>query len=247
MNIEEYQRMYELEENHWWFRGKRKIVFNWLNDLQPQYKILDVGCGTGINLTYLKAITDFVIGIDLSKEAIEFCKLRGHKKLSQANVLSLPFKDNSVEIVLALDILEHIENDELAIREFKRVLKSEGKLLITTSAFNFLWGMHDDIHHHYRRYTRRELVNKIKKYNFYIQKISYTNIFIFPIVFTVRLCQKLILTLRKDNTYQYRSDLFEVCNFINQILTYLYTIEANILKIINFPFGTSLFCICVKE
>jgi len=247
MIIEEYQKMYELEEKHWWFKGKRKIVFNWLVDLQHQHKILDVGCGTGINLIYLKRRANFVIGIDSSKEAIDFCKLRGHKTLCQADILSLPLKDNSIDIILALDVLEHIDNDELAISELHRVLKPKGKLFITVPAFKFLWSKHDEIHHHYRRYTKIELVNKIKKYNFSIPKSSYTNMFIFPIVFAVRGYKNVIVKLRKDNTYQYSSDLVEVGYLINQILTYLYTIEAKILKIINLPFGTSLFCICVKE
>jgi len=100
---------------------------------------LDVGCGTGVNLNFLQKYGN-ILGIDFSKEAKKFCKMRRYK-IVQANAEKLPLKENTIGLITVLDFLEHLD-DKMAISEFYRVLKPEGYLILTVPAFSFLWSKH---------------------------------------------------------------------------------------------------------
>lgn len=243
MDIQEYQRMYNAEDNHWWFVGNRKIVFTQIDKIviNKRNKILDVGCGTGITLKCLERY-GLAIGVDLSEEALKFCRLRGHKKLCLADSKNLPFKINSFDIVNASNLLEHLDDDDIALQEFFRILKPNGILVVTVPAFEFLWSGHDEVLHHKRRYTKQSLERKIKKYRFQRIKESYTNFFIFPVVFLIRKIKK------KADTKEIRCnlELFKGTPVVNKILGILYILEAKLLRIINFPFGISLIYIAKK-
>lgn len=245
MNREEYRIMYELEGTHWWYAGIRKIYFNLLNKFYSNLNglmILDAGCGTGIMLDYFKKYGS-PIGIDISSNALYFSYLRGHREIIRASVTELPFTDESFDLVSALSVIYHlqIKDDYQALKEFYRVLKKKGKIIIQVPAYNFLKSEHDETVYTRHRYTKGELKIKLKQVGFKIEKITYANIILFPAIALFRLIKRIVKIKGKP-----RSDLRLTPVSINKVLIFILTMEAKLLKIINFPFGLSILCIARK-
>lgn len=247
MEKEEYRKHFELEEQFWWFVGRREIIrtilecHNVIKDRESN--LLDIGCGTGINLkVFQKYIHSF--GCDLSDEAIYFCKKRNLKSVVKSSAGELPFYDEKFDVVTLLDVLYHrnIQSDINVIREARRVLKKNGYLIITDPAFNFLSSRHDIVVHARERYTKEKLRAKLKENGFYILKLSYLNFFLFPIVLSVRIFER--LNLKKNMKPE--SNLKPVNNIFNKILIYILRMEAFLIGHLNFPFGSSLLCLAKK-
>ncbi|MCJ7789154.1 MAG: class I SAM-dependent methyltransferase [Candidatus Atribacteria bacterium] len=235
MEIEEYNKMYKFEEHYWWWVGKRAIIKHLLDILKlDSINILDVGCGTGINLDFLQKYGN-VFGVDFSKEAKKFCKMRGYK-IIQANAEKLPLKENTFDLITALDLLEHLD-DNMAISEFYRVLKPDGYLILTVPAFTFLWSKHDEALHHKRRYDKNQLKNVLKSNGFIIKKLSYWNFFLFFPIAIIRLIKKNM----KNKTIT--SDVKEIPRIINDFLIFMLKIESYLISHINLPIGISLVCV----
>jgi ubiquinone/menaquinone biosynthesis C-methylase UbiE len=153
-----YRQLYELEDSHWWFRGRRAVIQAMLarTPLVGEPRILDAGCGTGRNLLEYARIGE-VAGVDPSPEAVAFCHARGLDQVRQSGIEQLPYADAGFDLVTATDVLEHIAEDRAAARELRRVTKPGGRLLVTVPAYEWLWSQHDDSHQHQRRYTLRRL------------------------------------------------------------------------------------------
>ena len=241
MEIAEYEKMYEFEEKYWWWIGKREIIKSILNRLNSNFSnILDTGCGTGINLDYLKGYGD-VIGLDFSKDALDFSKMRKNKNLIQANAENLPFKDDIFNLIIALDLIEHL-NDNNAVEEFHRVLKPNGYLIVTVPAFNFLWSKHDEALYHKRRYNKGQLRSILKSNEFIIEKISYWNFFLFLPIVAMRLIK------RSTECEEIETDVKELPNIINGFLTSILKFEDYIISHgVNLPVGVSIVCVCKKS
>jgi SAM-dependent methyltransferase len=151
----------------------------------------------------------------------------------------LPIKTNSVGLIIAMDILEHIEDDANGIIESYRVLNKGGTLILTVPAFKFLWGIQDIVTRHKRRYSRREIVNKLRKRGFVILKSSYFNFFLFfPILIARRTIHLSGLKIESENQINFP--------LINFFLKAIFSLELHVLKYFSFPFGVSIFCIAKK-
>jgi len=246
MNIEEYEKMYKLENTYWWFQGRKKIIF----ELMQKYVlrkssnplILDSGCGTGLILKELNSY-GFTIGLDFSANALNYCKNRGIKKLVKGDVLHIPLNDNSCDVIVSLDLLEHIKEDEKVLKEYHRILKKDGFICLTVPAHPFLWSEHDDALHHYRRYTKKGFKELLLRNNFNLIRYSYAISFTFvPIVvyrFLTRVFRK---KNKRSNTH-----LIILPNWANQLLIFVLKFEAVLLKFINLPVGVSLICVAKKD
>lgn len=243
MRIEEYERSHYFEEDFWWYQGRRELILDLINRIEPRenvLRILDAGCGTGLNLKYLERYGDG-IGLDISPEALKFSKSRGNNALICASADRLPFKSNSFDILCALDLLEHISEDSSTVKEFYRVLKYNGYLIITVPAFQILWSNHDIALQHKRRYNKSDLVNILKLPGIVIEKITYWNSILFPVVALVRL-------FRKGYDKDAKTDLKEMPGPLNKILLHLLRFENLIVvKNIALPVGVSILCICRKD
>lgn len=242
----EYEKMYRLEQDHWWFLGKRKIVFSMLDkylERNKNLKILDIGCGTGAVIKRLQSYGE-VYGVDLSKDAVEFCRKRGLQNVRIGNALKLPFSNDTFDLITCLDVLYHkgISDDRAAIKELFRICKKGGTLLITDSACKSLWGRHDLAVHTRERYSKKELKEKIENAGFSIEKLSYYNFFLFLFVFIIRRLDNLINKKRKA-----RSNIEKTSFIINYSLFSILAIESILLKFTNFPFGVSILCIAKKK
>jgi SAM-dependent methyltransferase len=181
--------MYKFEEGYWWRIRKREIVKDIINRLNLNFRtILDAGCGTGLNLNYLKHYGN-VIGLDLSKEALNFCKIREAENLIQADAEKVPFKEDTFDLIIALDLLEHLD-DRGVLKEFYRVLNPNAYLIVTIPAFTFLWSKHDEALHHKRRYNKDQFSAILKQNGFILKKITYWNFFLFLPIVMMRLIKK---------------------------------------------------------
>lgn len=153
-----YPLMYEVEEHHWWFRGRRAVIEVLLAkaELPPGARTLDAGCGTGRNLELYRSVGP-AEGVDPMPQAVEFCRRRGLEGVVQGGAEALPFEDGRFDLVAATDVLEHMTDDDAALREMHRVTAPGGALLVTVPAYMWLWSAEDERLHHHRRYSLRGL------------------------------------------------------------------------------------------
>ena len=239
-----YAIMHEAEDSHWWFVGRRLILEGFLagivarlkvEDRQP--KILDVGCGTGANLQMLAKFGE-PEGVDVSDEALEFCKIKGlraQKGLAEA----LPFTAGSFDLVTALDVVEHLDDDSAGLKEMFRVLKKDGRALLFVPAFMFLWGVQDDISNHRIRYTKAQIVERVKNAGFQIERATFANITFFAPILLGR-------TLMKLTGYRPASENNLTVSALNGFLGKFFGAERFWLKKADFPFGVSIVIVAKK-
>ena len=178
----------------------------------------------------------------ISQEALAKCRQRGLQSLIRGSVTHIPFPDRSLDCILSLDVLYHsgVDDDEGALREFHRVLRTSGKLILNLPAYEWLRSAHDYAIHTRRRYTRKIVKAKLSAAGFVSEKISYRNCFLLPLVWIWRIFRRSSITSNAG------SDLFEVSQPLNRILLQLLRIESRMMDRIDLPFGSSVFCIARK-
>ena len=240
MNIEEYRRMFEAEETQWWYAGMRAISFSLLEgSLAPGSRILDAGCGTGLNLDHLGA-HGIAVGVDLSDEALRFCRQRG-AAVARADLLALPFADDSFDCVTSFDVLYHrwVEDDGAALREMARVLKPGGVLFLRVPALKMLWGAHDDAVHSRHRYTRGEVRRLLLGQGLDVLRLSYGMSLLFPVIAVRRWLDR--LTGRRG------SDVGFLPAPLEWAFRSLLMLEARLVKRVSLPLGASVFALARKR
>jgi len=247
----EYKLLKDRERFFWWNVGKRCILRDALKrhidtKSSSEREILDVGCGPGGNMLFLKEFGN-VVGLDSSNEALKYAREEAYKNLVLGFVEELPFSNDSFDIVTALDVIEHIENDTQALKEIFKVLKPGGLLLLTVPAHKWLWSRHDEALHHKRRYTDRELKNKIEEAGFEIQNKSHFVVPAIPFLLfqkLVRYVEKILLPHKKD-----KIDTYDVIlpSFLNSLLIAWLSVERFIMRIVPIPFGSSLLVIAISN
>jgi SAM-dependent methyltransferase len=245
--LSEYEKIYhQVEENHWWNCSRRDLIYKLIHTwkMEKGTKILDVGCSTGVLLDGLSKIKNIeVSGVDVSGKAINACHDKGLINTWVMEGEKLNFENSVFDIVIASDCLEHIKQDQKALKEWYRVLKNQGKLIILGPAFMALWSEQDNLSNHFRRYHRNELRLILKKTEFKIHRLSFWNTILFIPILTIRFLFKLIKT-ETNMTY----NQLQVPNpLINRVLKKLLIIENMILMKTNLPIGVSLFAICQKK
>jgi len=248
MEKDEYEIMFNMEDNYWWYVGLRKLVLSFIIKFSRKYKnedlrILDAGCGTGKVLEDCKIYQAY--GLEISEEAIKFCKRRSLNNVIRASICDIPFANQSFNIVISLDVLYHsdIKNDIKVLEELCRVVDKRGMLLLNLPAYDFLQSEHDRAIHTRHRYTRKELKKKVEGAGFKIEKITYRNVILFPLILIIRLGERVLSKKRKEA----KSDLRPLPDLINKFLTGILFLENRLISVLNYPFGLSLFCIAKKE
>jgi len=247
MELKEYKNLAERETFFWWNVGRRRILEDTLKRyvLSSHLEILDVGCGPGGNILFLKKFGN-VTGIDSSEEALSFARTRGFLKIAKSGGENLPFPDRSFDLVSVLDVLEHIEHDTRALTEIFRVLKKNGILLLTVPAYLWMWSAHDEALHHKRRYVRKELHEKIKAAGFSVEYASY---FIIPSI-PFRALKIAISTIKKllhisvDTTP--KTDDVILPAWLNTFFIWWLALEKSYMKFFPIPFGSSLLVVAKK-
>lgn len=231
----------QVKEFHWWFSGRRKLLKSILSPLclPPDPFALDIGCGTGSNLKLLQTEGFNVVGLDISLYALHLAKMHTHL-LVNGDVNMLPIRPESLGLIIAMDIFEHLEDDRNGIHECFHALRSGGILILTVPAFRYLRGSQDLVTQHKRRYTKKEILDLLTLGGFEVLKSSYFNFFLFfPILFARRTTQLLGLKISSEN--EINSPL------VNFFLKGIFSLEPYILKHFSFPFGVSILCIARKK
>lgn len=246
-----YQQFYEIEKDHWWFIGMRTICRSLLESVGAYSKIrsgrsLDVGCGTGLWTKELAADAS-ACGLDFSGDALAFCQQRGLKKLVRASGVSLPFGPSSHQLISALGVIEHLDDDQSLLTELARVSEPGGYVLVLTSAYNALWSQHDDIVHHKRRYRADDLRKLFDKSGLECVRVSYVNMFLFVPVILFRFFQRVLGLDEKGEKSDHGSpDLFMPPGLINMLLAWVLWLEAKLLRLFDLPFGVGIVVLARK-
>lgn len=239
----EYIREYlNLCEDNWWFVTRNDLVIYFIEKYKnknKEIKIVDIGCGPGNMLLYLKRYGfKNLYGVENNMEFIK--KLESYKDIviDKNDAGNTSFDSNLFDVAILSDVLEHIEDENEVIREIHRILKNDGIVILFVPAFMFMWSYHDLINGHKRRYTKREILERFKN-GFKILKISYWNFFLFlPVVF-IRLFKK-VFKIKE-------SDFYKLNKINNAILKNILFFENFLLRYVNLPFGVSLFLVAKKE
>jgi len=241
-----YAIMREVEDRHWWYVGRRRIIAAFLGEICKQLTregilrphILDIGCGTGGNLEMLSEFGE-AEGVDVSTEALDFCRARGLKRVKQGAAENLPYENESFDLVTGLDVVEHLDDDVAGLREMRRVLRPGGRALLFVPAFMFLWGVQDDVSHHRRRYTLTELNQKLQEADLVVERASYANISFFAPILAGRLLMRLTgIRPASENNINIGA--------LNGLLGRLLGAESWWLRRMSFPFGVSIICVAKK-
>ena len=239
-----YAILYEVEGTHWWYRGRRRIISSFVKEICSRIKdhrpqILDVGCGTGANLVMLGEFGD-AHGIDVSHDALSFCRERGLDRVRHGAAEELPYEDGTFDLVTALDVVEHLDDDAAGLKEMRRVLRTDGRILLFVPAFMFLWGVQDDVSNHRRRYTLPQLLKVVREAGFEVERATYANITFFLPILLVRKFMRLT-GIRTETENSIGISAF------NGVLGRVLGAESSLLRRMNLPFGVSALCVARKS
>jgi SAM-dependent methyltransferase len=232
--------MFRVEQSHWWYTGRRKILTEFVEDIcrrvtDRRPRILDVGCGTGANLLMLSKYGE-AEGVDISEDALAFCRERGLDKVRLGAGEELPYEDGTFDLVTALDVVEHMDDDLAGLREMRRVLRPGGRVLLFVPTFMFLWGLQDDVSNHRRRYRLPELRRVLEQAGFEIERTTYANITFFLPILVMRQVMRLTgVKADSENNINVTA--------LNGVLGSMFGAESWILKRMNLPFGVSGLCV----
>lgn len=240
------------EDRHWWFATRLWAIENWLKRaaLPRDAQILDIGCGAGNMIHHLTQYGQ-VKGIEVDERPVKMAQARGYDVQQADATRRIPFDDDTFDLVTALDVIEHVDDDVKLISEARRVLKPKGLLLITTPAFQWLWSHNDVLNAHKRRYTAGELKTRVENAGLERVRLSYNFFFVFPlsaplILLRERLNKKPELESHHFDSEAYQVEMEPVSPLLNRTLRGVGRLEASLIARANLPFGTSLICLAAK-
>lgn len=233
-----YRQMAELDQRHWWYRARRQVLADLIRrEAMPPAKahVLEIGCGTGHNFDMLGQFGK-VNAIELDDESRAIAEQRLGREIMSTPLPELAgVRDRHYDLIAALDVIEHIDDDQAAIASIAAKLKTGGKFVMTVPAHQWMWSAHDTVNHHKRRYSKTSLRRLIETSPLKLQKIGYFNSLLFPVAVAERFASKL---LRKEN-----ADLELPPAPLNAALETVFAAERHLIGRLPFPPGLSLFAV----
>jgi SAM-dependent methyltransferase len=236
---EVYRLLYDLEDRHWWFRGREAVVDALLQRTAtgPRPRILDAGCGAGRNVQRYGRLGP-VDGFDPSEDAVAFCRERGLSQVKLAGIDDLPYETAGFDLVMATDVLEHVADEAAALRELRRVAAPGAALIMTVPAYRWMWSGEDLRLGHERRYTRRRLVSAVQAGGWRPAFVSYFNLTLLPAIALGRLARE--LSPRKGGP-----ELSLTPRALDRVLAAPMRLEARLIGAgIPLPAGVSIAIVC---
>ncbi len=233
----------EVDDRHWWYRGRRRIIRAELDRLAlaPRARVLDAGCGSGRTLLELVDYGE-VSGVELDDDAAELARGRGVADVVVGRLEQLPWPPDSFDLITCLDVLEHTPDDRVTLKELRRVCRPGGFLLLTVPAYAALWSLHDEANHHYRRYSRRMLRDAATESDWAVVRTSSFNSLLLAPAAVVRLAQR-----RLGPHNGYTNDLELGPRWLNDALEQPLRLEASWLgRGRTLPAGLSLLAVLRK-
>jgi SAM-dependent methyltransferase len=243
VEAEYYATLDAVQERHWWYAARRTILERVLERVfaegVPDGVLYDLGCGVGANLSVLERFGR-TEGVDMSAEAVEFCRARGHVNVRRADLNTLDgVEDGSGSVVVLADVIEHLDDETPCLTAARRALAPGGVLIVTVPAYMFLWSPADDLNHHRRRYTSARLRRVIEPL-FAIEHLTYFNTLLFGLVLVGRALES---ALRRPG-----ADMAAVPRrAVNETLRAVFAAEAKFVPQRRWPFGVSILCIARKR
>ena len=236
-----YDRMNELEAQHWWFVARRKVIAalvkRHLSD-RHQATILEAGCGSGGNLQMLGQF-GHVDAFEYDGPAREQARAKSGLDIRfGALPQELPFDDRRYDLIGLFDVLEHVEADTASLAALGARLADGGKILVTVPAFPTLWSKHDERHHHFRSYTRASLAKVAAEAGLQVCYSSYFNFFLFPVAVAARAVKRVTGSDVPDDTLPQP--------FVNRVLTRVFAVERHLVGRMRLPVGLSLAAVLEK-
>jgi SAM-dependent methyltransferase len=245
MYPDEYRVMFETEDQYWWYRGLRQLLQALLARYAPPGgRILDAGCGTGANLRLLQSY-GHAIGVDISEEALAFCRLRGipRDRALLASLTDLPFPERFFDLVVSFDVICNIPDDGRAFRESARVLKPGGRFITQLPAYQSLWSTHDVAVGHQRRYDARGLRDKVEQAGLVVERMTHVHALLLPLMAVTRLVNR--RGLRNGSPVQ--SDLaMQMPRWLNASLAAWSVTEMRAISRLDLPAGLSVLVVARK-
>jgi SAM-dependent methyltransferase len=241
MNAALYPVYFQAEKAHWWCVGRRNLVrriFDFLS-ISKNAKILDIGCNSGVLVGELQKDGYSAAGLDMSAEAVAYGTATGIKNLQQGMLGEPIIENETFDVVMALDVLEHISDDTVAVKDLLSLVRKGGYIVCMVPAFPWLWSRQDEVAEHFRRYTKKTLIRLFENKDTEIVYCSYFNTILFLPIVVVRLVFGRWLSSSASD--------FELNNrFINRVFASVFTAEINRMPGGSYPFGISLCCIIKK-
>jgi SAM-dependent methyltransferase len=232
----------EVQATHWWFAERRRLFGRLIKHmaLPADVRILDVGTSTGTNLRMLRDLGFArAEGLDCSEEAVRWCAEKGYGKVTIGDVCELPFPDQSFDLILATDVIEHVDDDLAALCEIRRVLKPRGRVLVTVPAFMALWGLQDDVSRHKRRYRAHELLARINAAGLLAGQRFYFNYLLFlPILCARTLIRWAGISMQSENQLNN--------GVLNRILQWVFRADVSTAPYLHPPFGVSYLVLAAR-
>lgn len=238
-----YHTNFKLEDQYWWFVARNQIIKKAILDfikLNKNNNLLDVGCGTGAFAAEMNQKTN-VIALDTSPIALEYCSQRGIEQRFNCLLNDFPKDKFRIDAITFLDVIEHIQDDYQIVKDAYNIIENNGYVIASVPAYQWLWSHHDELHMHYRRYTKSQIEKVFKSANFQIIYSSYFNTLLFPIAVLKRFVDK-ITGADKKNT----SPIEEVSPTINKLFKSIFMYEKNFIPKLKLPFGLSILIVAKK-
>jgi SAM-dependent methyltransferase len=241
--LEKQARFFHLGERYFWLGAQNTLVERRLRphvdrlaaEVRPRRpRILDIGCGPGNTIRRFLRAGD-VYGFDYSLDSLAFARTKGIKNVFSGDSVALPIASGAFDCVIALDVLEHVEDDARLLREIVRVLRPGGLFFITVPAFMALWRYHDEAYGHFRRYRRGELDRRVREAGLEVAVCQFFKCAFFPPLWVLAVLERRGLIPRRDS-------FFAVPDWLNGLMTaeIVWEDRLNVGRVL--PFGVSLFC-----
>ncbi len=241
MDAAYYRTMAAVEDHHWWFAARRRILASVLDGLAlpAGAAVLEVGCGTGGNLPVL-ARYGRLHACEPDADARALAARRGLAVVEAGGLPDhLPFGTTPFDLIALFDVLEHVHDDQGSLRVLHERLRPGGHLVLTVPAYPFLWSTHDEVNHHVRRYTRDEVVRKLRQAGFGVRHATYFNTLLFPVVAAVRLAGNAAGRTGDDLTMPGRR--------LNTALARIFAAERHVVPRWRLPFGVSILAVAGRS
>ncbi len=237
--------MEALDNSHWWFLGMTAIMISSLDRFyagRTDLCVLDAGCGT---CWFSKALTKYgsVTALDIEPSLSSVCKQKGIENFLVGDVQNIPLSDAMFDVIVCSEVLYHqfIKDDAGVMKEFWRLLKPGGRVLVKVPAHMYLWGPHDEVNLTRHRYKKGEVKALFANNGFTVEFLTYANFFLFPIIFIKRMLDHVVPPTENA------SDVQRVPAFLNGLLYIVLKLEATLLSKILLPYGSSIICVGKKH